>query len=31
LRDIDRLDVLVQEGAASKPGVMLGAATAVLH
>jgi hypothetical protein len=30
LADIDRLDVLVQSGAASKPGLMLGAATARL-
>jgi hypothetical protein len=30
LADIDRLDVLVQSGAASKPGLMLGAATAQL-
>jgi hypothetical protein len=30
LTDIDRLDVVVQNGAASKPGVMLGAATVAL-
>jgi hypothetical protein len=28
LKDIDRLDVVVQSGAASKPGLMLGSATA---
>jgi hypothetical protein len=30
LHDIDRLDVLVQEGSDSKPGLMLGAASASL-
>jgi len=31
LKDVDRLDVLVQSGAAAKPGLMLGAASASLH
>jgi hypothetical protein len=31
LKDVDRLDVLVQSGDVAKPGVMLGAATANLH
>jgi len=31
LRDIDRVAVIVQSGAAAKPGLMLGAATAELH
>ena len=31
LKDIDHLAVLVQSGAAAKPGLMLGAATASLH
>jgi hypothetical protein len=31
LQDIDRVTVLVQRGAAAKPGLMLGAATASLH
>jgi hypothetical protein len=31
LKDIDRVSVLVQSGVASKPGLMLGAATASLH
>jgi|SRR6185312_8940965 len=31
LSDIDRLDVIVQDGVASRPGAMLGAATANLH
>jgi hypothetical protein len=31
LKDIDRVDVVVQSGVASKPGLMLGAATASLH
>jgi hypothetical protein len=30
LQDIDRLDVIVQKGDASKPGLMLGAASALL-
>jgi hypothetical protein len=29
--DIDRVAVIVQSGAAAKPGLMLGAATAELH
>jgi hypothetical protein len=31
LQDIDRVSVIVQSGAAAKPGLMLGAATASLH
>jgi hypothetical protein len=31
LKDIDRLTVVVQSGAAAKPGLMLGATTASLH
>jgi hypothetical protein len=31
LKDVDRLTVVVQSGAATKPGLMLGAATASLH
>ena len=31
LRDIDRVAVVVQSGVATKPGLMLGAATAALH
>ena len=31
LRDIDRVAVIVQSGAAAKPGLMLGAATVSLH
>ena len=31
LADVDRLAVIVQSGAAAKPGLMLGAATASLH
>jgi hypothetical protein len=31
LKDIDQVSVLVQSGAAAKPGLMLGAATASLH
>jgi hypothetical protein len=31
LQDIDRVTVFVQSGAAAKPGLMLGAATASLH
>jgi hypothetical protein len=31
LKDVDRLTVVVQSGAAAKPGLMLGAATASLH
>ncbi len=31
LKDVDRVDVVVQGGAAAKPGLMLGAATASLH
>jgi hypothetical protein len=31
LKDIDELAVVVQSGAAAKPGLMLGAATAALH
>jgi hypothetical protein len=31
LNEINRLDVIVQEGVASKPGMMLGAATASLQ
>ncbi len=31
LADVDHLAVIVQSGAASKPGLMLGAATAALH
>jgi hypothetical protein len=31
LKDVDRVDVVVQSGVATKPGLMLGAATASLH
>ena len=31
LSDVERVDVIVQSGAAAKPGLMLGAATATLH
>jgi len=31
LKDVDRLTVVVQSGASTKPGLMLGAATASLH
>ncbi len=31
LHDVDHLAVIVQSGAAAKPGLMLGAATAALH
>ena len=31
LKDVDHLAVIVQSGAAAKPGLMLGAATAALH
>jgi hypothetical protein len=31
LKDVDHLAVIVQSGAAAKPGLMLGAATATLH